>query len=325
MMPTLSIIIVNYKSWVILQKNLEALVSYTFQGFSVEIIVIDNFSNDNKIAAFRKRFAWVNIIENSGNWGFAHGCNLGAKHAKGEILLFLNPDTLAPKESLEKMFLTYNADPQIGILSCKQSENASSYQKISPSIFTLFGPQRSLYKLIFPQKFKETNCQTCNCEAVSPDWISGSVVMISRAWFDRVGGWNTDYWMYSEDVELSKKVKDSGGVLKLLCNVNIVHEHGGASRINVETSALTKTEVIISQHVYIQNNFSKIQKIPGHFLLIINTLIFKGVLGILGVFLFFLPKAKVQFFILKNCLKYYFSAFIHRTWISPKSEKFMQK
>ena len=278
-MPLLSVIIVNYKSWGILGKNLDLLSSYDFESFNLEIIVVDNCSNDGKLQEFVSKFPVIQFIENESNWGFAQGCNLGAKHAKGEVLLFLNPDTLAPKESLEKMFWTYKMDSEIGILSCKQSEKASSYQKITPSIFTLFGPQRSLYKLIFPQKFKETNCQTCNGESVSPDWISGSVVMISRAWFDRVGGWNTDYWMYSEDVELSKKVKDSGGLLRLLCNVNIVHEHGGASRINVETSALTKTEVIISQHVYIQNNFSYIQKIPSHILLIMNTLVFKGVLG----------------------------------------------
>lgn len=324
-MDILSVIIVNYKSWSILKKNLNLLASYAFEKLSLEVIVVDNYSNDGNLRVFKSAYPQFKIIENTGNWGFAHGCNFGAKHAKGEVLLFLNPDTLAPKESLERMFLEYKANPQIGILSCKQSEKASSYQKIAPSIFTLFGPQRSLYKLIFSNKFKEINCQTCHCEAVSPDWISGSVVMISRAWFDRVEGWNTDYWMYSEDVELSKKVKDSGGLLRLLCNVSIVHEHGGASRINVETSALTKTEVIISQHVYIQNNFSKIQKIPSHFLLIINTLIFKGLLGILGVFLFFLPKARLQFFILKNCVKYYISAIINRTWISPKSGKFKHK
>lgn len=324
-MPSLSVIIVNYKSWGILQKNLELLTSYDFENIKLQIIVVDNCSNDGKLTEFISLFPKVFFVENEGNWGFAHGCNLGAKHANGEILLFLNPDTLAPKESLEKMFFAYKENPQTGIMSCKQSEKASSYQKISPSIFTLFGLQRSLYKLMFPQKFKESNCQSCNCEAVSPDWISGSVVMISRVWFDRIDGWNTDYWMYSEDVELSKKVKDLGGLLLLLCKVNIVHEHGGASRINAETSALTKSEVIISQHVYIQNNFSNIQKIPSHILLIINTLVFKSVLGTLGAFLFFIPKAKVQFFILKNCLKYYFSVIINRTWISPKSEKFNLK
>jgi GT2 family glycosyltransferase len=321
-MKILSIIIVNYKSWGILKRNLDLLVSYKFNDFEMEVIVVDNCSNDGEFITFSEKFPSINFIENSGNWGFAHGCNLGAKYAKGEILLFLNPDTLAPKEALGKMFLYYFSNENSGIVSCKQSEKPSSYQKITPSIYTLFGPQRSLYKLFFQNKFKETNCQTCNCVAVSPDWISGSVVMISRKWFEKIGGWNTDYWMYSEDVELSRKVADAGGDLRLLCNTNIKHEHGGASRINPITSALTKTEVIISQHVFIRNNFSEIQKIPSHIILIINTLIFKTFFGIIGFCLFFLPKARVQFYILKNCLKYYFSVIKNVTWISPRSERF---
>ncbi|MCP9757528.1 glycosyltransferase family 2 protein [Lacihabitans sp. CCS-44] len=324
-MDILSVVIVNYKSWSILRKNLDLLASYHFENIELEVVVVDNFSDDKVLSVFKLDYPRFKIIENSGNWGFAHGCNLGVKHTHGNILLFLNPDTLAPQESLERMFWEYKANPEIGILTCKQSEKASSYQKISPSIFTLFGPQRSLYKLLNSSKFKESNCQTCNAKVVFPDWISGSVVMISRAWFDRVGGWNTDYWMYSEDVELSKKVKDAGGLLALLCNVNIVHEHGGASRINLETSALTKTEVIISQHVYIQNNFSEIQKVPSHILLVINTLFFKVILGAFGLVLFFLPKAKVQTLILKNCLRYYFLALKNQTWLSPKSYNFRER
>lgn len=321
-MPSLSIIIVNYKSWGILQRNLDLLVSYHSEGFDSELIVVDNKSEDGVFLDFKMRFPSVKFIENDGNWGFAHGCNLGALHAKGEILLFLNPDTLAPKDSIEIMLSTYISDSNIGILTCKQSENPSSYQKIKPSIFTLFGPQRSIYKLVNAEKFKVTNCKTCNCEMVDSDWISGSVVMISRWWFDKVGGWNTDYWMYSEDVELSKKVKDAGGSLKLMCKVNILHEHGGASRINPETSALTKTEVIVSQHVYIQNNFIPWQKFPSHILLIVNTLFFKTIFGIFGMLLFFIPKARVQTLILRNCLRYYFSVFRYFTWISPRSINF---
>ena len=324
-MHSLSIIIVNYKSWGILQKNLELLSSYDFEKIKLQIIVVDNCSNDGKLPEFISLFPKVLFVENDWNWGFAHGCNFGVKLATGDILLFLNPDTLAPRASLEKMLFEYISNPNNGILSCKQSNKPSAFRKIIPSIFSLFGPQRSLYLLLFPNKFRKNNCITCNCDAISPDWISGSVVMISKDWFDRVGGWNNDYWMYFEDVELSIKVKQGGGELSMLCNTSIVHEHGGASRINVETSALTKSEVIISHHVYIHNNFSKIQRIPSHILLIINTLIFKSLLGILGCFLFFIPKARIQTLIFRNIMKYYWSALNHQTWLSVRSFKFAKR
>jgi GT2 family glycosyltransferase len=322
-MPVLSVIIVNYKSWTILEKNLKALVSFVFSEFEVEIIVVDNCSNDGYLGAFKNKFPQIKLIENSGNWGFAHGCNLGAKHARGELFLFLNPDTLASQTAIETMVSHYLEDESIGIVSCSQSSKASSSQKIRPNIYTLFGLQRSIYKLIFKNKFKESTCKNCNQKFVLPDWISGSVVMISKAWFYRVGCWNTAYWMYSEDVELSVRVATLGGKLQLLSDVFISHEHGGASRINPVTTALTKTEVIISQHTYIQNNFSIIQKVPAHVLLICNTLIFKVILGLIGLLLFFVPKAKTQTLIFVNCLKYYFLAMKNSTWISPRSEKYV--
>lgn len=322
-MPILSIVIVNYKSWTILQKNIEALLSYDFEEFELEIIVIDNCSNDGKFSEFKSKFPGIHILENEGNWGFAHACNLGASLAKGNILLFLNPDTLASKAAISEMYSYYSNNSDIGILSCKQSEKLSSFQKIKPSIYTLFGPQRSIYKLIYSKKIK--NMLSQDGKIITPDWISGSVVMISKFWFDKVGGWNTDYWMYSEDVELSIKVKEAGGLLKMLTKEKIVHEHGISSRINPITTALTKSEVIISNHVYIQNNFSNWQKIPSHFLLICNTLVFKSILGLIGLVLFFIPKAKVQFLILKNCLAYYFSALGNQTWISPRSFNYLKK
>jgi GT2 family glycosyltransferase len=318
-MPSLSVIIVNYKSWAILRKNLTALVSCIFSDFEFEVIVVDNCSNDGHLEQFIIEFPNVKFIENIGNWGFAHGCNLGAKYAQGELFLFLNPDTLGSKTAIKAMVSHYLEDESIGIVSCRQSSKASSYQKIRPNIYTLFGFQRSIYKLIFKNKFKESTCKNCNHKFVSPDWISGSVVLISKALFERVGGWNTAYWMYSEDVELSIKVAALSSKLQLLSDLFISHEHGGSSRLNPVTTALTKTEVIISQHTYIQNNFSIIQKVPAHVLLICNTLIFKGILGLVGLLLFFVPKAKTQTLIFVNCLKYYFLAMKNRTWISPRS------
>ena len=92
-----------------------------------------------------------------------------------------------------------------------------------------------------------------------PDWVSGAVVLISINWFDKIQGWNEDYWMYFEDVDLSKKVADLGGEIALLENVEIIHNHGGSSRINIKTAAITKTEVLISKHVYINNHFKGFQ------------------------------------------------------------------
>jgi GT2 family glycosyltransferase len=319
MATKLSIIIVNYKSWEVLRQNLKALVSFQFPDFELEIIVVDNYSNDGKLPGFLAKFPKVKFMENSGNNGFAHGCNFGAEKSTGDLLLFLNPDTLATAESISAMEKAYQTDSEAGIVSCIQSEKPSSYQKILPSFWTLFGIQRSIYKMIFSKKISETNCKTCDCQAVNPEWISGSVVMISRENFERSGKWNTDYWMYSEDVELSLRVRQLGQKLIMLCDFPIKHEHGGASRRNIRTAALTKTEVIISQHVYINNNFKGVEKILSHTVMVLNNLIFKSLLPFLGLILFFLPKGRLQILLAKNLYGYYLNALFHGTWMSPRA------
>lgn len=321
-MKQLSIIIVNYKSWMPLSKNLDALSEILKNQPSFEVIVIDNCSGDNELANFQTKYPVIDFYENAGNLGFASGCNFGASKAKGDVLLFLNPDTIGSEDALTKMLHRILVDSQIGIVSCKQSEKASSYQKMFPSLATLFGPQRSLYKMLNSEKFKAMNCATCNCAEVSPDWISGSVVMMTRTWFDKVGGWTEDYWLYSEDTDLSKKVANAHGKIILLCDTYIKHDHGGASRINVKTEALTKAEVIASQHVYIQNHFAGFEKSLAHTLLLMNTLVFKGILAIFGLVFFFIPKLRVQLFLFKNCVGYYLSALKSQTWLSVRSPNY---
>ena len=107
------------------------------------------------------------------------------------------------------------------------------------------------------------------------DWVSGSVVCMSRKWFEKAQGWNEDYWMYFEDVDICKKVRDAKGEVVLLKDVNIIHNHGGASRINIKTSKITKSEVLISKHVYIRNHFKSLTRFLLMSLLVLMSLISK--------------------------------------------------
>ena len=90
----LSIIVVNYRSWDCLERCLE---SFPVPGPEAdrEIIVVDNDSGDGRLDAFSRRFPQVRFLRNSGNHGYSHACNVGARSARGELLLFANPDLTA--------------------------------------------------------------------------------------------------------------------------------------------------------------------------------------------------------------------------------------
>lgn len=320
----LSVIIVNYKSWVHLQNCLKSLKEIYQDAFTFEVIVVDNKSGDGKLEAFSKQFHQFKFISNSGNNGFSHGNNIGASHSKGEFLLFLNPDTIVTKDAISSMLLLARENSNYGIISCSKTNIEGKPEKeirFFPKISTLFGLLRFIYKLVNKQKISD---KFNNTKAIIfPDWVSGSIIFMSKKWFNSVKGWNEDYWLYLEDVDLCKRISDAGGKVALTRNTKIIHNHGGASRLNVNTTALTKAEVIISKHVYISTHFSNITKLFTQFFLLSFVLITKFLLAILGVIFFFIPKLYVNLLLFLNLIKYYTNALIKQTWISKRAPNYI--
>ncbi len=322
-MNKLSIIIVNYKGWNALDECLNSLDDIQSKKFSLEVIVVDNCSNDGNFFVFQKKFYQFTFILNSGNNGFANGCNLGAANASSDYYLFLNPDTKVTKEDLETYFQSYLEHQEIALLSCLQIDEKGKYYKqhnLFPKVVTFFGIPRAIYKKLFKNKIEKIFND--NNEFLYPEWVTGAVIMISKDWFNKVKGWNEDYWMYMEDVDLCKKVADNGGKIAVLKSATIFHKHGGASRINVTTKALTKTEVLISKHVYISNNFSKMTAFFLHIRLIFGIFLEKLLLTIVSIPLFFIKKLQVNRLIFKNYLMYLISVISNQTYISPRSVNF---
>ena len=312
----ISIIIINYKSWKHLENCLNSINKIDSIDFSFEVLVVDNCSSDIFFEVFKKKFKQYNFIENSGNNGFANGCNLGAKNAKGSFFLFLNPDTIISKEPLLKMYAFLNKNKNVGIVSCKQINTIGLYEKnirFFPDFSTLFGIFRAFNKKKLNSKISIKN------NVLYPDWVSGAVLLISKAWFDKISGWDEDFWMYYEDVNLSKKVSNLGGKVALITSTEIIHNHGGSSRINIKTASITKTEVLISKHVYIRHNYKGIKHFILQFLVVTNNLIGKIIAALIGVLFFFIPKLRLNVYLCFNIIKYYSSSVLNRTWLSYRS------
>ena len=312
----ISIVIVNYKSWKHLENCLKSINKVISNEFSLEVIVVDNCSHDHFFEVFKKKFIQYNFIENTGNNGFANACNLGAKNAKGTFFLFLNPDTIISKEPLLKMYTFLIENKNVGIVSCNQINTNGLYEKnvrFFPDLSTLFGLFRALNKKKLNSKISLKN------DVLYPDWVSGAVLLINRAWFDKISGWDEDFWMYYEDVNLSKKVSNLGGKVALLANTEIIHNHGGSSRINIKTASITKTEVLISKHVYIRHNYTGIKHFILQFLVVMNNLIGKIIATLIGVLFFFIPKLRLNVYLCFNIIEYYSSSVLNKTWLSHRS------
>lgn len=316
----LSIIIVNYRGWKRLRLCLESLRSLKGASFSWEIIVVDNRSEGDQLKVFTDDFPEFYFVENTGNNGFSNGCNFGAKRSSGEYLLFLNPDTIVKAGSIQRLLGIAEAHPEFTILSCDQVTDSGKDDKPSgmflrPATLTSF--LRSLYKLTHQPPAATT--PEPGTEVIFPDWVSGSVMLIQHNRYN-VLGWDEDFWMYYEDMDICKRAREQGGQVALVRNIQIIHNHGGASRINRQVKALTKSEVIISRHLYIHKHFRGLQRFFMQSYLVINNLLFgQLIFAVLGLLFFFKPSMTIYPVLYVKIVRYYASALANKTWMSQRS------
>ena len=314
----ISIVIVNYNSWVVLEDCIESINNLN-TTLAIETLVVDNQSPNDLLLHYQQKYPFIKWIKNTGNNGFANGCNLGAAKATGSFLFFLNPDTRLQNNVLEH-FLTIYSKEKIGLLTCLQTNergNLHKYNLLFPTPLRTFGLLRSMErktkKATLANHFNESKLRSY------PDWLSGSAIFISKENFKLITEWNEDYWMYFEDVDLCKKAQLKNLNCVVTKEVSLFHLHGGASRINPKTKAITKAEVLKSRHIYIDTYFSKASKAWLQPLLVTNNLTSIGVFALLSYPLFFIKKLQVSRYKWKEMKSYYLHVLKNKTWLSERS------
>lgn len=239
----LTVVIVNFRTW----DYLDALLPELSGSDEIEIVVVDNQSGDGRMPEYVERYPRVRFVLNSGNHGFAHGCNLGAATAVGETLLFLNPDVRAETEDVARLLEIKDQHPEVGILAPRQVDGGGRDQKVA-DVFPGALANLPLGKSFLRRQQRRSYGQDPGVEQC--DWITGSALLIDRGDFEEIGGFDDHYWMYSEDVDICHRMRDRGLAVATTDDVVLTHCHAGASGLNEETRILTKTEVVISKHLF---------------------------------------------------------------------------
>lgn len=170
-----------------------------------EVIVVDNASSDDSVEYIRKHFPKVKLIENTKNSGFAGGCNIGARHAKGDYLLFLNNDAEIQSDPLPKMIEVFENDPDTGIVGGLLVNHNGSLQRSFGSFYTIV----NVAYLLFAGESGELK-RFSSRDVILTDWVSGGFMMVKRSIFEKVKGFNESYFMYIEDMDLCYRVKKAG-------------------------------------------------------------------------------------------------------------------
>lgn len=230
----LSVIIVSYNSKLLLGQCLASL-NKAMNGMDGEIIIVDNNSTDGSKEEVTPKFPGVKFILNDKNLGFAKACNQGFKISAGKYLLFLNPDTILSETSLKDCISFFETHADAGAIGVRMTDGEGNFLKESKR--GLPTPASSFYKLfgftsIFPKsktfaKYYEGHLPENENNAVQV--LSGAFMMIRREVFERVNGFDEDFFMYGEDIDLSVRINKSGYTNYYLGKISITHLKGGST------------------------------------------------------------------------------------------------
>lgn len=198
----LSVIIVNYNGERFLKNCLDSLQLH-LNGINYEIIIIDNNSSDNSCAILREYYPAVRLIESISNLGFGKGNNEAVKYAEGTHLLLINNDTIV-QDSLMPVLEVLKNDSTVGAIGIKMLDGQRKYL-ISvgkfPGLFTLIRLKNISW---LSNEFLNGSFKRYRYDV---DWVSGSFLMMPKKVYDEVQGFDEDYFMYVEDVDICKKIE----------------------------------------------------------------------------------------------------------------------
>ncbi|MBL0883443.1 MAG: glycosyltransferase family 2 protein [Chitinophagaceae bacterium] len=232
---TLSIIIVNYNVRAFLEQCIRTVLTASHH-IDTEIIVVDNSSSDNCIPILQPLFPKVQFIRSDTNLGFSKANNLALQKASGSFILFLNPDTLLPPATLLTCLQHFYLHEQTGALGVRMINGFGEFlpesKRAMPSLSTAFLKLSGL-AAIFPSSGFFNRYALGHLSPLqnhSVEVLAGAFMMVRKNILDTLGGFDTDYFMYGEDIDLSLRIAKAGYTLQYLAQPAIVHYKGQSSK-----------------------------------------------------------------------------------------------
>lgn len=230
----LSVIIVNWNSRDYVRRCLGSLFRHS-PGTDFEVIVIDGASFDGCDRMLASEFQSVRFFQSPENIGFARANNLGARHARGRHLLFLNPDTELLEDTPGILCERIDRLPDAGAVGCRLLNGDGTLQGSCVQSFPTAVNQMldsDYLRLHFPRSplWGAAALHAAGRTPAEVEAISGACLLAQRECFEQVGGFTERYFMYGEDLDLCFKIRRAGKKVFYLPETSLIHFGGGSSR-----------------------------------------------------------------------------------------------
>jgi N-acetylglucosaminyl-diphospho-decaprenol L-rhamnosyltransferase len=224
-----SVVIVNYASWPLTLRCVASLYATGYEDF--EVVVVDNDRPEPPEISHPAR-----VIRNKVNLGFARACNQGISASSGDLLVLVNPDALVERDFFGRIEAFFEVNPAAGVagprvldtdgrvqLSARRELSMVSGLLGRTSLLTRLFPSSTLVKKQFPAVTELTG-------PTAVDWVSGACMIVRRSALEEGGPLDERFFMYFEDADLCRRVREAGWSVYYLPEIQVTHWAGGSTR-----------------------------------------------------------------------------------------------
>ncbi len=302
----ISIIIVNWNTKNYLINCLKSIEETSF-GLSLEVIVVDNCSSDGSQMIVTKNFPCVKLIQNTDNYGFARGNNIGIAKSTGRYICLVNSDVVLLKDCLKEMVFFMDKHPAVGMSAPKILNENLSVQETAgsiPILLTELGQALFLDRIKrFANIFPRSEFSASELTGIKKvPFIYGCFWMVSRLALNNVGLLDERFFMYGEDIDWCKRFNDAGYDIVYYEKSKAIH-FGCASSSNYPEKFYV--EMKKSRLIYFEKYYGK----KGAFFEKINILIHSLIRFIfLSIYTFIFLQKREYYTLIKNnhrgCIKW---------------------
>ena len=243
----LSVIIVSWNVRELLAQALTSLYANADGIASLDVIVVDNASDDGSVAMVVSDFPQVRVIANRQNLGFAGGNNKGLKESFGDHILLLNSDTEVLPGALVVLMSYLDQHPDVAMVGPKllnPDGSTQSSRRRFPTLPILFLESTWLQSLAPRRTLRRFYMQDQpDSVAQNVDWMTGAAMLVRRRVVEEVGPLDEGYFMYSEELDWCRRIRGAGWKIAYTPAAEIIHYGGKSSE-----------QVAASRHIYFQSS-----------------------------------------------------------------------
>lgn len=232
----LSVIIVNYKVKHFLEVCLDSVFKAS-KHISTEVIVVDNWSQDDSIPYLKSRFPSVHFIANTVNLGFGKANNQAVRIAQGEYILFLNPDTIVAEDTFDKCIAYLDAHQGVGALGPRLIDGKGkfapdakkSFPTLSVAVFKTLGLHKLFPKNAYLNRYYAAHIN--EWETAQVEVLSGCCMFVRASILPSIGGaFDESFFMYCEDVDLNYRINKGGYLNMYYPEATVLHFKGESTK-----------------------------------------------------------------------------------------------